>query len=170
MLFLMSMAEQALFLLVEDSPDDVLLTRRAFHRANIINPLQVVRSGDEAILYLRGEGVYANRAEFPLPGIVLLDLNMPGKDGFEVLEWIRAQAGLRALRVVVLTSSDSVYDVNRAYQLGANSFLVKPVQFERFVEIIQTLRGYWLWMSETPETSRPDTNHPERTRGAGPKG
>src|SRR5690349_19737256 len=121
------------FLLVEDNADDVVLVKRAFAKAKVLNPLHITRRGEEAIDYLSGTGKYANRAEFPLPGLVLLDLNMPGLSGFDVLRWIRQQPGLRTLRVVVLTSSDETRDVNLAYQLGANSFLVKPVDFERFV-------------------------------------
>jgi len=149
------MSDQALFLLVEDSESDAILIRRAFVKGNIINPLQVVVNGDQAIAYLRGEGAFSNRAEYPLPELVLLDLKLPGIDGFQVLRWIRQQPELKALRVVVLTSSDRIQDVNLAYQLGANSFLVKPVDFERFVEISQALKGYWLWLSKTPEVSRP---------------
>lgn len=148
--------DQSLFLLVEDTEDDVALIRRAFLKGSIVNPLHVTRSGDEAIAYLKGEGLYANRAEYPLPALVLLDLKMPGKDGFEVLEWIRQQPSLKALRVVVLTSSNEMRDVNRAYQLGANSFLLKPVDFDRFVEISQALAGYWLWMNKAPDLQRPD--------------
>jgi CheY-like chemotaxis protein len=149
------MSEQAVFLLVEDSQNDAILIRRAFQKGNILNPLQVVTTGDQALAYLNGEGAFANRAEYPLPELVLLDLKLPGIDGFEVLRWIRQQPSLKALRVVVLTSSDRIQDVNLAYQLGANSFLVKPVDFERFVEISQALRGYWIWLSKAPETSRP---------------
>jgi CheY-like chemotaxis protein len=153
--FAVFMSEQAVFLLVEDSDNDAILIRRAFHKGNIVNPLQVVSSGDQAIAYLSGEGAFSNRAEYPLPDLVLLDLKLPGIDGFEVLRWIREQPTLKALRVVVLTSSDRIQDVNLAYQLGANSFLVKPVDFERFVEISQALKGYWIWLSKAPEVSRP---------------
>ena len=148
------MSDRALFLLVEDTEDDVLLIHRAFLKANILNPLQVVRSGEDAIEYLQGTGRFSNRAEFPLPSLVLLDLKMKGIDGFEVLRWIRQQPALMRLRVVVLTSSNAVSDVNLAYQLGANSFLVKPVDFDRLVEISQALKGYWLWMSAEPEVVR----------------
>ena len=149
------MSDQALFLLVEDAETDALLIRRAFKKGNIINPLHVVTSGDQAIAYLKGEGPFSNRMEYPLPELVLLDLKLPGIDGFEVLRWIRQEPELKALRVVVLTSSDRIQDVNLAYQLGANSFLVKPVDFERFVEISQALKGYWLWLSKSPEVLRP---------------
>jgi len=142
-------------LLAEDREDEVLLLRHAFAKANFLNPLQVVPNGDEAIHYLQGEGKYANRSEYPLPALVLLDLKMPRKDGFEVLQWIRQQPAMSALRVVVLTASDAIRDVNRAYQLGANSFLVKPVDFEHFVEMTKALKGHWIWMSKEPDIARP---------------
>ena len=126
-------------------------------KANIINPLVVVRNGEEAIQYLSADGPYANRQEFPLPSVVLLDLKLTGKSGFDVLEWIRSQPGMRTLRVIVLTSSDSVYDVDRAYKLGANSFIVKPVRFEALVEIMQSIRGYWMWFDTAPACSRPES-------------
>ena len=148
-------AAEAVILLAEDREDEVMLMRRAFTKANFLNPLHVVSNGEEAIAYLQGEGKYANRDEYPLPSLLLLDLKMPRKNGFEVLQWIREQPGLSALRVVVLTASDEIRDVNRAYQLGANSFLVKPVDFAHFVEVTQALKGYWLWMSKEPEISRP---------------
>ena len=148
------MTDQALFLLVEDNPDHVLLLQRAFKRAKILNPLQVVRSGEEAIEYLAGKGKYSNRAEFPPPALVLLDLKMPGIDGFDLLRWIRHEQGMAGLRVVVLTTSDDARDVDRAYKLGANSFLVKPTDFDRFVEISQALNGYWVWLDESPGLAR----------------
>jgi CheY-like chemotaxis protein len=148
-------AYQELILLAEDREEEVLLIRRAFREANFLNPLHVVQDGEEAIAYLEGKGKYANRDEYPLPALLLLDLKMPRKDGFEVLRWIRHHPQLRTLRVVVLTSSDHTADVNRAYQLGANSFLVKPVDFRHFVEMTQALHGYWKW-TEEPQISRPE--------------
>ena len=130
------MSEQALFLLIEDTENDVLLIRRAFAQAKILNPLQVVNSAEEAIAYLRAQGRYSSRAEFPLQALILLDLKLPGMDGFEFLRWIRQQPGLETTRIVVLTSSDLTHDVNLAYQLGANSFLVKPVDFDALNAII----------------------------------
>jgi CheY-like chemotaxis protein len=124
------MSDQGVILVAEDNEVDVLLLRRAFAKAQLLNPLQVVHNGEEAIAYLSGKGKYTNRAEYPLPDLVLLDLKMPHKNGLEVLEWIREQPSLSGLRVVMLTSSDQARDVNAAYQLGANSFLVKPVDFE----------------------------------------
>ena len=149
------MADHDVILLAEDNETDVLFLRRAFEKVHLINPLHVVGDGEEAIAYLSGEGKYANRAEYPLPALLLLDLKMPHKNGLEVLQWIRAQPSLRCLRVVVLTTSELYRDVNKAYELGANSYLVKPVEFENFVRISQMLQGYWLWMSMAPQISRP---------------
>jgi CheY-like chemotaxis protein len=152
----MKASELGVILLAEDNETDVLLTRRAFTKVGLLNPLQVVSDGEQAIAYLSGTDQYANRDEYPLPVLLLLDLKMPKKNGLEVLEWVRQQPTLRALRIVVLTTSDLFRDVNRAYELGANSYIVKPVEMEHFLRISETLKGYWLWMSETPEISRPD--------------
>jgi CheY-like chemotaxis protein len=149
------MSDQAIILLAEDREDDILLIRRAFEKGFISNPFYVVRGGDEAIDYLQGVRKYANRSEYPLPHLLLLDLKMPGTDGFQVLEWIRWQPTLSGLRVVVLTSSDHMRDVNRAYHLGANSFLVKPLDFQNFVQTCKDLRTYWLTMDRAPQVSRP---------------
>jgi CheY-like chemotaxis protein len=151
------MSDQPVILLAEDREDDILLIRQAFKRGNIPQPTYVVRDGEEAVAYLAGDGKYANRDEYPLPALLLLDLKMPRLDGFEVLEWIRKQPSLRALRVVVLTSSEDIFDVNRAYELGANSFLVKPLDFELFVETCAVIKKYWLNLSKTPRISRPST-------------
>ena len=131
-------------LLVEDNEDDILLIQRAFRRANLTNPLQVVRDGDQAIAYLGGEGQFHDRAAFPLPLLVLLDLKLPRRSGHEVLAWMRAQAGLRRIPVVVLTSSQEQIDVNRVYDLGGNSYLVKPVEFEALIEMARRLNLYWV--------------------------
>src|SRR5205085_7245633 len=104
--------------------------------------------------YLQGAGKYANRDEYPMPSLLLLDLKMPRKNGFEVLEWIRQKPSLNDLRVVVLTSSDQIRDVNQAYQMGANSFLVKPIEFEHFLDMSRALKGYWCWISQEPKIPR----------------
>ena len=156
------MSDPSVILLVEDRQDDVLLVQRALARAKILNPLFVVHSGEEAISYLSGDGKFSNRAEYPLPELILLDLKMPGLDGFDVLKWVRSQAAFKPLRIVVLTSSEEVYDVDQAYGLGANSFLVKPYDFTDLVSLAQVLQKFWLHLSRTPETFRlpkPD-NHP----------
>ena len=150
------MADVPVILVVEDREDDILLIRKSFERAGVANPVHYVRSGDEALAYLSGEWKYANRAEFPLPTLVLLDLKLPGMDGFEVLAWIRQQEGLRALPVIVLTSSTQLSDVNRAYQLGASSFFVKEIEFQNSVELSRLLQNYWLIKVRTPQTSRPE--------------
>src|SRR6516162_8868594 len=128
------MRESAVILLVEDQVDDILLLQRAFERAFLKNPVQVVRSGEEAMAYLSGTGKYSNRAEYPLPILILLDLKLPCTDGFQVLSWIRQQNGIRGLPVVVLTSSNDKADVARAYRLGANTYFVKEVDFNNSVE------------------------------------
>lgn len=137
-------------LLVEDDPNDILLLERAFGKAQLTAPLQV-NDGEEAIAYLAGEGNYADRERHPLPNLVLLDLKLPKKSGLEVLHWLRQQPVLQRLPVVVLTSSREHSDVNRAYELGANSYLVKPVRSQDLVEMIKTLDVYWLWMNEKPD-------------------
>ena len=148
------MVDDAVILLAEDSEDDVAMMRRAFKKANFLNPLHVVENGEQCIAYLKGEGKYASREEYPLPSLLLLDLKMPRKNGFDVLEWLRQQPSLSSLRVVVLTSSDEIRDVNRAYQLGANSFLVKPLDFSEFVRMTEALKGYWIWLSKAPDVER----------------
>ena len=135
-------------LLVEDNEDDAFLIERAFQRANILNELRLVKNGQEAIAYLSGTGLYTNRTDNPLPRLILLDLKMPGIDGFEVLQWIRRQSGLAPMRVVVLTSSTDVRDVNLAIQLGADGFMIKPADFLRLVEFSEALAGYWVWQQE----------------------
>lgn len=149
------MPDQAVILIAEDHDDDIVLIRRSLNRAHVFNPLQIVGNGEEVIAYLSGEGKFANRDEFPLPSLLLLDLKMPRMDGFQVLQWIRRQNSLKALRVIVLTSSADIRDVNLAYQLGANSFLVKPMDFENFVEIGKFLNDYWLRTDQEPAISRP---------------
>ena len=151
----MDLPEQMVILLVEDREDDILLIRRALSQANVRNPLHVVREGEEAVAYLQGEGRYAQRDEYPLPDLILLDLKMPRFDGFELLQWIRRQPGLKGLRVVVLTSSEDIFDVNKAYELGANSFLVKPLEFINFPAMMRTLGSFWLNHSKVPKVERP---------------
>ena len=148
------MSEHGVILLAEDDEDHVVLIRHAFAEADLRNPLFVVWNGEEAIAYLSGTGKYANRDEYPLPDLLLLDLKMPRVDGFEVLKWVRQQPGMAALRILVLTSSNELRDVNRAYQLGANSFLVKPLDFQDVIQLSKVIQKYWLNTSKTPEISR----------------
>ena len=137
-------------LLVEDDPNDVLLLERAFQKAGLQNLLKFVRDGAQAMDYLSAQGIFADRQKFPLPFLLLLDLKMPGMDGFEVLQWVRAQPELMRLLIVVLTSSNLQSDVDRAYELGANSYLVKPVGFEEMVNLIKRFEIYWTEINRTP--------------------
>lgn len=140
-------------LMAEDDENDVFFVERAFKQAQIANPLHRVQDGEEAMAYLRGDGQYADRDKFPIPYLLLLDLKMPRKNGFEVLAWLKQQPGLKRLPVVVLTSSKEDPDVNRAYELGANTYLVKPVKFEGLVDMMKTLNLYWLILAEKPTIS-----------------
>ena len=131
-------------LLVEDNPDDVELTRIAFREAKVANGLVVTRDGAEALDYLFARGAYAGRNPDELPSIVLLDLNLPKVDGREVLQAIRENEKTRSLPVVVLTTSAEPFDVEASYALGVNSYIQKPVDFERFVWAVQQVGLYWL--------------------------
>jgi CheY-like chemotaxis protein len=149
----MSAAETVL--LVEDDPNDVILVRRALRKASVANPLQVIEDGEDAVSYLAGRPPFADRGAHPVPVLVLLDLKLPRRSGHEVLEWLRAQPGLRRLPVVVLTSSRDSTDVDRAYDLGANSYLVKPVGFDELLEMLRALGLYWLTLNEMPRPEAP---------------
>ncbi|MBX9254924.1 response regulator [Desmonostoc muscorum CCALA 125] len=142
--------EQQTILLAEDDSDQVLLIRRALRKANLMQPLQVVSNGEAAISYLCGEGEYADRECYPLPILILLDLKMPRKSGFEVLEWLKQQPELRRLPVIVLTTSKEITDVHKAYDLGVNSYLVKPVAFSDLTAMIKLLDAYWLNLNQQP--------------------
>ncbi|UCG31522.1 MAG: response regulator [candidate division WOR-3 bacterium] len=135
-------------LLVEDDHNDVLLIKRAFQKVKIANPIIVLNDGEQAISYLAGREPFVER---PLPMLVLLDLKLPRKSGHEVLEWLRQQQTLKRLPVVVLTASSESSDINRAYDLGANSYLVKPVTFDALVEMVKTLNLYWLILNRRAE-------------------
>src|SRR5215471_21681171 len=153
-------------LLAEDDPNDVLLIQRAFQKAGFQNLLKVVRDGDQAIQYLSGSGNYSDRKRYPLPFLLLLDLKMPGTDGFEVLQWVRAERELKRLLVIVLTSSNLQSDVDRAYDLGANSYLVKPVEFQEMVNMVQRFEVYWTEINRTPTTPAPtESVRPQTTPG-----
>jgi CheY-like chemotaxis protein len=129
-------------LLVEDDPVDALLLRRTFDKLQA-KPVQVLTSGEAALDYLRGNGAYSDRATYPMPTLLFLDLKLPGLSGFEVLTWIRQQSSLSRLQVVVLTGSSKTLDVYRAYELGANSYLVKPIKPEDLAGLTQSLTLPW---------------------------
>lgn len=128
---------------VEDDPNDVLLVQRALRKSNAPVQLQAVSDGDQALAYLGGRDRFVDRQKFPFPNLVLLDLKMPRKSGLEVLGWIREQQNLKRLIVVVFTSSKHDQDINRAYELGANSYLVKPVGFDALLETLKQVNHYW---------------------------
>ena len=138
-------------LLVEDNPDDVELTRIAFREAKVANNLVVVNDGAEALDYLFARGVHAGRDPDDLPSIVLLDLNLPRVDGREVLQAIREDPRTRSLPVVVLTTSTEPFDLESAYALGVNSYIQKPVDFERFVWAVKQVGLYWLVLNQPRE-------------------
>lgn len=137
-------------LLVEDNPDDEALTMRAFSKSNIGNPVEVVRDGKEALDYLFCEGVYASRDAKHRPTVVLLDLNLPKIGGLDVLKRLRADPRTKRQPVIILTSSKEEQDIIRGYDLGANSYIRKPVDFAQFLTAVGQLGLYWLLLNEAP--------------------
>jgi two-component system response regulator len=146
--------EDKVILLVEDNADDELLTLRALKKNNIRNEVVVARDGSEALDYLFGTGVHAGRDLSAMPQIILLDLKLPKVDGFEVLNRVRASEITRFLPVVILTTSNEDQDRIRGYDLGANSFVRKPVEFEKFIEAVRQLGLYWLILNEPAPVPR----------------
>jgi two-component system response regulator len=137
-------------LLVEDSPDDVKLTLRAFKRSNMLNPIAVARDGVEALDYVFATGTHAERAGKPMPALIILDLKLPKLDGLGVLKAIRADPRTKLVPVVILTSSKEEQDLVQSYSLGANSYVRKPVDFAQFMEAARVLGIFWLMMNEPP--------------------
>ena len=144
------MIKSASILLVEDNAMDVELILDAFKEVRLNNKIQVARNGKEALQYLFGEGGFADRKKYPLPDIVLLDLNMPGVDGHEVLRRIKTAEKLKRLPVIILTSSKDEGDRAMSYDNGANSYLVKPVSFDSFLEVVKKVYEYWLTLNIQP--------------------
>jgi len=138
-------------LLAEDSENDVLLFRKAIERTGLPVSIQHVQDGEELMEYFQGKGKFSNRTRHPLPFLVLLDLKMPKKDGFDVLAWIRSQSHLKRLPVIIFSSSRQINDVNRAYDLGANSYLTKPSEFAELTEILSIVVQYWSDFSQHPD-------------------
>lgn len=130
-------------LVAEDDLTDAYFFERAFRRAGIPVTLHFVRDGQQVIDYLQGSGEFADRAAHPLPQLLLLDLHMPRLDGFDVLSWVRKQAALAGLQVVIFSSSDEQKDIKRAYGLGANSYLVKPHSMQELTELVVRFKNYW---------------------------
>lgn len=146
------MTQQAI-LLVEDNPNDEALTLRAFKQNNIQNPVVVARDGAEALDYLFSTGAYAGRDKRDVPHLIILDLKLPKVDGLEVLRKLRADEALRAIPVVILTSSKEEQDIMSAYDLGTNAYVQKPVDFTKFSEAVKHLGMFWLLLNEAPSTS-----------------
>jgi CheY-like chemotaxis protein len=136
-------------LLVDDSENDIFLMRMAFKKAEFNSSLQEVHNGEEAIAYLKGEAIYSDRNKYPLPSVMLLDLNMPMKNGFDVLSWVRTQPGLKHFSIIIMTASARPEDVERAFDLGANSYLVKPSNLDDLAAMIRCLRD-WIKINHFP--------------------
>lgn len=141
---------EATILVVEDDPGHAMLIQEAFGAAQLANPLHVVSDGEEAIAYLEGTGPYTDRDAHPLPVLVLLDIHMPKRSGLDVLEWMRGEPDLKRVPVIMLTASEDDGDIDRAYELGANSYLIKPVGFDALLDVVRTLGLYWLVVSRLP--------------------
>jgi len=139
-------------LLVEDDLNDIFLVTRAFKMADLPNPLQVVTDGQEAISYLAGEGKYGDRDAHPLPSLIVMDIKMPRKTGFEVLECVkRSERPLRRIPIVIVSSSDNPADINHAYELGANAYMVKPMNFRAVEHLFESITHYWGLECAKPE-------------------
>ena len=137
-------------LMADDDEDDRLMTKEAFKEARLVNELRFVVDGEDLLNYLYRRGKYADPATSPRPGLILLDLNMPRKDGREALQEIKSDPNLRQIPIVVLTTSKAEEDIYRSYDIGVNSYITKPVSFEGLVEIILTLTQYWFKIVQLP--------------------
>jgi CheY-like chemotaxis protein len=144
-------------LMADDDEDDILLTQKALRQGKLLNELYCVRNGEELLDYLLRQGAYTDAAKAPRPGIILLDLNMPRKDGREALKEIKANPAVNDIPVVVFTTSKAEEDIYRSYKLGVNSFITKPVTFDRLIEVIQMIGKYWFEIVTLP---------PEENKGA----
>ena len=137
------MEKERLIIVAEDNPDDALLLRRAIEKAGIPARLKVLRDGEEMLLYLQGLGAFANRDHNPLPSLIILDLKMPRKNGLEVLEWISERPDLSVLPTIVMSASNLEKDIRKAYRYGANTYFVKPTNFDDLVQTMKVLNEYW---------------------------
>lgn len=146
----MTEKKSLVILMADDDDDDFLLTQKALDQCKLLNRLERVKDGEELLSYLRGEGDYSSNTATDRPGIILLDLNMPRKDGREALKEIKSDPKLRDIPIVVFTTSKAEEDIYRSYQLGVNSFITKPVTFENLIHVVQTLGRYWFEIVELP--------------------
>ena len=138
-------------LLVEDDLNDIFLVKRAFKMARVQSPLHIVTDGVEAMNYLRGQDRFSDRHTYPLPKLIVMDIKMPRKSGFEVLEWVKGDPLLRRIPTVIVSSSEKPADINRAYELGANAYMVKPVDFHAVEHLFQSITHYWGLECAKPE-------------------
>lgn len=144
---------QLCILLADDDPDDRMLTKRALKKSRLANELHTVEDGEELMRYLRREGEYADPEKAPWPGLILLDLNMPRKDGREALREIKSDPKLRRIPVIVLTTSEAELDILRSYDLGVNAFVTKPVTFDGLANAIRRLGEFWFEIVKLPKSS-----------------
>jgi CheY-like chemotaxis protein len=145
--------KQVVILMAEDDPDDRLLTEEALREAHLVNDLHFVYDGEELMDYLRNQGKFADQEENPRPGIILLDLNMPKKDGREALQEIKDDDSLRSIPVVVLTTSKAEEDILKSYDLGVSGYVTKPVTLQELIEVMKALGRYWFEIVELPDNS-----------------
>ena len=140
-----------IYLVAEDDQDTQLLIKRAFKQADLTPPIYFTNDGQQTIHYLSGDGDYSDRSRYPMPALLLLDLKMPCRDGFDVLRWIRSQPHLRRLVVVMFSGSSLEKDVAQAFDLGVNSFVMKPVSFSELFQVILSLHHYWFGCNHFPQ-------------------
>ncbi len=134
-------------LLVEDNPDDIIITKRALQKGKVKNRLYIVHDGEEALHFLKRTGPYEDA---PKPALILLDLKMPKVNGFEVLEEVKQDKDLKSIPIIMLTTSAREIDIEKAYQLGCNNYIIKPVSFENFIQTVTKMKEYWLNISRIP--------------------
>jgi CheY-like chemotaxis protein len=140
-----------IILAAEDEENDAMLLQRAFRKNNILNPIHWVKDGMQAVAYLQGEGEYADRSRFPFPSVIMLDLKMPRMGGLEVLEWMRDNLDYQVIPTIVMSSSQEEPDIQKAYALGANTYMLKPPDFDTLVTMVKITHDYWT-MSIKPRT------------------
>ena len=138
-------------LLIEDEPTDAQLILRGFERAKVLNPIVHLTNGDDALRYLAGKGEFTDRIKYPIPALILLDLKLPGLTGIQLLQWLHVQGELKRVPLVVLTGDDRQETINAAYDLGANSYLVKPGNSADIVRMIKVIQSYWIALNEPPQ-------------------
>ena len=142
-------------LLVEDDENDAMLLRMAFERNSIANPVQWVKDGLEAVAYLNGDGVYADRAKYPFPEVLLLDLKMPRMTGLELLAWISEHPEYKVIPTIIMTSSRQELDIESAYKLGANTYMTKPIAFDQLAQMVKLTHEYWAMSAKPKPKQRP---------------